>query len=111
MGLRYMFLADGRSHCFTSRFSPALGSSIGGWGAILGFLHGLFLLVAALPLMPYVHPRMASSYDSPVARPQLEPPGFLGVYYGAGTPAALLGAQVLYGAILGGLPQLAVGTG
>ncbi len=75
-------------------------------GAILGFLHGLFLLVTALPLMPYVHPRMASSYDLPVARPHLEPPGFLALHYGTGTPASLLVAQVVYGAILGGLPQL-----
>lgn len=75
-------------------------------GAALGFLHGLFLLVAALPLMPFVHPRMASGYDSPVARPQLEPPGFMGLHYGRGTPASVLVAQILYGAILGGLPQL-----
>ncbi|MDZ4307715.1 hypothetical protein [Allopontixanthobacter sp.] len=85
-------------------------SSIGiySWwiGAAVGFLHGLFLLVAALPLMPFVHPRMASSYDAPVARPQLEPPGFLGLHYGGGTPAAVLAAQIIYGTVLGGLPQL-----
>ena len=75
-------------------------------GSILGFLHGLFLLVAALPLMPYVHPRMASTYDVPVARPQLEPPGFFGLHYGTGTPASLLVAQTIYGAMLGGLPQI-----
>lgn len=80
-------------------------------GAVVGFLHGLFLLVAALPLMPFVHPRMASSYDSPVARPQLEPPGFLGLHYGRGTPASILVAQVLYGATLGGLPQLGLAVG
>lgn len=89
-------------------------SSIGiySWwsGAALGFLHGVFLLVAALPLMPFVHPRMASSYDAPVARPQLEPPGFLGLHYGRGTPASLLAAQTLYGAVLGGLPQLGLAT-
>jgi hypothetical protein len=89
-------------------------SSIGiySWwiGAALGFLHGVFLLVAALPLMPFVHPRMASSYDAPVARPQLEPPGFLGLHYGRGTPASFLAAQTLYGAVLGGLPQLGLGA-
>lgn len=78
-------------------------------GAALGFLHGLFLLVAAFPLMPFVHPRMASSYDSPVARPQLEPPGFLGLHYGRGTPVSLLAGQTMYGAVLGGLPQLSLG--
>lgn len=80
-------------------------------GGILGFLHGLFLLVAALPLMPFVHPRMASSYDGAAARPQLEPPGFLGLHYGRGTPLSVLAAQTLYGGILGGLAQLGLGAG
>ena len=75
-------------------------------GAVLGFLHGLFLLAAILPVIPFFHPRMASSYDEPVARPQLEPPGFLGRHYGPGTPASMLLAQSLYGAILGVLPQI-----
>jgi hypothetical protein len=30
------------------------------FGALAGFLHGIFLLVTALPLLPFVHPRMAS---------------------------------------------------
>ena len=80
-------------------------------GALVGFLHGLFLLVALLPVLPYVHPRMASSYDAPQARPQLEPPGFLGLHYGGGTPASLLVAQTVYGTVLGGLPQLSLGSG
>lgn len=75
-------------------------------GALLGFLHGLFLLVAALPVLPFVHPRMATGYDSPTARPRLEPPGFLGLHYGRGTPVSMLVAQTLYGALLGGLPQI-----
>lgn len=75
-------------------------------GALLGFLHGLFLLVVAMPLIPYAHPRMASTYDMPVARPQLEPPGLFGLNYGPGTPAAVLVAQTVYGAILGALPQI-----
>jgi hypothetical protein len=31
-------------------------------GTLAGFVHGLFLLVCALPLLPFVHPRMASEY-------------------------------------------------
>lgn len=80
-------------------------------GAIVGFLHGLFLLVAVLPLIPFLHPRMASSYDEPVARPQLEPPGFLGLHYGTGTPASFLAAQSTYGAVLGALPQIGFAIG
>lgn len=87
-----------------------LFSSIGlyNWwiGAGLGLLHGLLLLVMALPLLPFVHPRMASNFDGAEARPQLEPPGFLGLNYGRGTPLALLVGQSLYGLILGGLAQL-----
>ena len=75
-------------------------------GALVGALHGLLLLVAALPLLPLVHPRMASDYDSFAARPVLEPPGFLGLNYGRGTPLSLLAAQILYGALIGGLPQI-----
>lgn len=75
-------------------------------GAGLGLLHGLLLLVLALPLLPFVHPRMASNFDGAKARPQLEPPGFLGLNYGGGTPHALLVGQSLYGLILGGLAEL-----
>ena len=70
-----------------------------------GLLHGLFLL-AALPLLPYIHPRMASEYDGASATRQLEPPGFMGLNYGRRTPLTTLAGQALYGAVLGGLPQL-----
>ena len=73
-----------------------------------GLLHGLFLLVAALPMLPYIHPRMASEYDGASATRQLEPPGFMGLNYGPRTPLTTLAGQALYGAVLGGLPQLLV---
>ena len=76
------------------------------FGALAGFLHGLFLLVAALPLLPYVHPRMASEYHGATSIRQLEPPGFLAMNYGYGTPAATLLGQTVYGATLGGFLQL-----
>lgn len=75
-------------------------------GAAVGLLHGLFLLVCALPLLPYVHPRMASEYDGVTAIRQLEPPGFMGLNYGHRTPLTTLIGQAVYGAVLGGLPQL-----
>src|SRR3546814_4153951 len=58
-------------------------------GGLLGLVHGLVLLVAALPLFPLIHPRMASDFDAPIARPVLEPPGFLALNYGSGTPLAM----------------------
>lgn len=76
------------------------------FGALVGFLHGLLLIAFALPLLPTVHPRMASEYDGATARKQLEPPGFLGLNYGPGTPLATVIAQTIYGATLGGFLEL-----
>ena len=83
----------------------ALFASLGGttwWiGAVIGFCHGLFLVTVFLPLMPYAHPRMASSYDGPGELRMLEPPGAFGLNYGWGTPLATVFAQTLFGALLG----------
>ena len=76
------------------------------FGALAGFLHGLILLVTALPLLPFVHPRMASEYHGVSAMRQLEPPGFLAMNYGYGTPISTLVGQVIYGLTLGGFVQL-----
>ena len=70
-------------------------------GAILGILHGAFLLVCAIPLLPYVHPRMASEHDGVTSGRQLEPPGFLAMNYGVQTPMTLMIAQAVYGGVLG----------
>jgi hypothetical protein len=77
--------------------------SLGTWwfGAILGILHGLFLLAVGLPVMAYVHPRMASPYDGPTSRRRLEPPGPFGLNYGRPTPVTTVVAHTLYGLILG----------
>lgn len=75
-------------------------------GAIAGLVHGLFLLLVMLPMMPHVHPRMASEYDGPTDRRRLQPPGFLGLNYGYRTPLSTLLAQIAYGTVLGAfLPQ------
>jgi len=75
-------------------------------GAALGLLHGVALLVAVLPLLPHVHPRMASTYDAPTPERRLEPPGFLALNYGRRTPITTLVGQALYGAILGAFYQV-----
>ncbi len=74
-------------------------------GAAAGLLHGLFLLAAALPLLPYLHPRMASEYDGASSVKQLEPPGFMGLNYGERTPITTLIGQTVYGTVLGGFAQ------
>jgi hypothetical protein len=75
-------------------------------GAIVGVIHGAFLLVCVIPLLPYVHPRMASEYHGVTARRQLEPPGFMAINYGYQTPFATLLAQMVYGAVLGACVQI-----
>jgi hypothetical protein len=76
------------------------------FGALAGFVHGVFLLTCALPLLPFVHPRMVSEYHSASSIRQLEPPGFLAMNYGYHTPLSTLIAQIVYGAILGGFMQI-----
>jgi hypothetical protein len=83
----------------------SLGLHTWWFGALAGLLHGLFLLVAVLPLLPYLHPRIASEYDGPTELRQLEPPGFVGLNYGLPTPLTTLLGQTVYGATLGGLAQ------
>ena len=79
----------------------AIGHS--GWlpGLAAGLVHGLVLLVMLLPLLPYVHPRMASEYEGPSRGRRLQPPGFLALSYGYRTPLTTLAAHALYGLILG----------
>ena len=76
-------------------------------GAGIGLLHGLVILVAIMPLLPAMHPRMASEHQGPEPTRGLEPPGFLALNYGRRTPLLILIAHLAYGAILGGFYHLA----
>jgi hypothetical protein len=71
-------------------------------GGLFGLLHGLAALTVIVPLLPGVHPRMASERTGPELRTVLEPPGPLGLNYGGQTPLFTLLAHVAYGAVLGG---------
>jgi uncharacterized membrane protein YagU involved in acid resistance len=71
------------------------------FGGLVGLVHGVALLVMLLPLLPHMHPRMATEYDGPTDRRRLQPPGFLALNYGYRTPLATLIGHALYGAILG----------
>jgi hypothetical protein len=75
------------------------------FGAILGFIHGVCLLVA-MPFLPFIHPRMASEYHGVTELRLLEPPGFMAMNYGYATPVTTALAQTLFGAVLGLLTQL-----
>lgn len=70
-------------------------------GALIGIVHASFVLVAAMPVMPGMHPRMASEIRGPTVVRQLEPPGFLALHYGIRTPLSLLLAHIAFGIVLG----------
>ncbi len=70
-------------------------------GAGLGVVHGLVALLLIVPLLPGVHPRMASTRAGPDPVAGLEPPGPLGLNYGPQTAWVTLLAHIVYGAALG----------
>jgi hypothetical protein len=79
-----------------------------GWrrGALIGGVHASFVLGAGMPLLPSMHPRMASEEQGPTPTRQLEPPGFFALHYGRRTPVAVMIAHLVYGAILGAFYRL-----
>jgi hypothetical protein len=80
-----------------------------GWllGALLGLLHGIVSATALVNiLLPVVHPRMGSALSAADSSPLLEPPGFLLLNYGRGSPIATLLAHIAYGAIVGGFASI-----
>lgn len=71
------------------------------FGAAIGLVHALFVLAVGMPVLPGMHPRMASEIRGPTVVKQLEPPGFFGLHYGRQTPISVLVAHVIFGAIVG----------
>lgn len=80
----------------------ATGLAYWWFGAAIGAVHALFLLIAVLPLLPAYHPRLAGEHHGPTMERRLEPPGFLGLNYGGRTPLITLLGHAVYGAVLGG---------
>lgn len=70
-------------------------------GGLLGALHGAVALLVIVPLLPGVHPHMASERAGLSAGAALEPPGLLGLNYGRGTPVVTMLAHVAFGVALG----------
>ena len=87
-------------------FFEALGVATWWLGALTGAMQGLFVVVAVLPLLPGIHPRMVSDFRGPEPTRLLEPPGFLAANYGRLTPLVTIVAHVLYGLTLGAFYQL-----
>lgn len=70
-------------------------------GALFGALHGVAALTLIIPLLPGIHPRMASDRTGPEKDSVLEPPGLLALNYGRATALVTLLAHVLFGSLLG----------
>lgn len=93
------------SFVYLAGFYLRHGSSV--WlGALAGAVHGALVLLVVFPLLPGVHPRMASEHQGPVPVKPLEPPGFLALHYGRRTPLSIFAAHVVFGAILGAFYEL-----
>jgi len=75
-------------------------------GALLGLLHVAVAMTVLLPLLPGLHPRMASHRAGPSSTAVLEPPGLLAFNYGIQTPAVAIVAHLVYGGVLGLLLQV-----
>lgn len=70
-------------------------------GAIFGLIHAAVALTILVPLLPGVHPRMASDRAGPASTAMLEPPGLLALNYGAQTPLVAIAAHLAFGIALG----------
>lgn len=74
----------------------------GPWrGALFGLIHAAVALTVLVPLLPGIHPRMASERAGPDSTATIEPPGVLGANYGLATPIVTVVAHLVYGAVLG----------
>jgi hypothetical protein len=70
-------------------------------GALFGLVHVGVALTILVPLLPGVHPRMASERAGPASTAELEPPGLLGLNYGVQTPGVAIAAHLAFGVALG----------
>ena len=78
-----------------------LGTATWWLGAVFGLMHVAVALAILVPLLPGVHPRMASARAGPASVSVLEPPGLGGLNYGAETPAVAVVAHLVFGIALG----------
>jgi hypothetical protein len=98
----FVHLVIGEAFAFGYAASFALLHRATWWlGGLLGLLHAAVALTVLVPLLPGVHPRMASHRAGPASTAVLEPPGLLGLNYGTQTPVVATAAHVIYGIALG----------
>ena len=98
----FVHLVNGQGFAllYASAFD-VLGEANWWLGALFGALHGFAALTLIVPLLPGIHPRMASDRSGPTSQNVLEPPGLFGLNYGRQTAVVTLVAHVIYGGVLG----------
>ena len=98
----FLHLAVGEGFALGYAAAFALLDTANWWlGALFGLLQVGVALTILLPLLPGVHPRMASDRAGPTSLAVLEPPGLLGLNYGTETPAVAIVAHLAFGIVLG----------
>src|SRR5438876_505312 len=87
----FIHLANGQVFALLYAAAFALIGWATWWlGAIFGLIHGIAALTLILPMLPGIHPRMASTRAGPELSAVLEPPGPLALNYGVRTPLVTL---------------------
>jgi hypothetical protein len=85
----------------------AIFNAMGGSGAVrgmlIGLIHSAVVLLVVVPLLPSIHPRMASVHQGPTELRHIEPPGPLGLYYGVTTPVMVVLSHLAFGMVVGAL--------
>lgn len=98
----FIHLAIGQGFALGYAASFALLDRATWWlGALLGLVHVSVALGVLVPLLPGIHPRMASARAGPRSTATLEPPGLFALNYGVQTPVVAVVAHLAYGTALG----------
>jgi hypothetical protein len=98
----FIHLAVGQGFALGYAAGFALLDTATWWlGGLFGLVHGCVALAILVPLLSGFHPRIASDRAGPASTAVLEPPGLLGLNYGAQTPLVALAAHLAFGIALG----------
>ena len=98
----FVHLVNGQIFALMYAIAFALLDEASWWlGATFGAFHGLVALTLIVPMLPGIHPRMASERSAPDSKGILEPPGLFALNYGRQTTLVTLVAHAIYGALLG----------
>ena len=96
----HLVIGEGFALGYAAAFA-LLDNSTWWLGALFALVHSAVALTILVPLLPGIHPRMASNRSGPATTTVLEPPGLLGLNYGVETPAVAIVSHLAFGVALG----------